>query len=62
MDYLHTHPSAKLRSHKSDMCLHIDTNAAYLVAPKAKSRIAGYYYLSNKLQSPSQTTLTSNPP
>ena len=30
------------------MELHIDSDAAYLVAPQAKSRIAGFYYCSNK--------------
>lgn len=47
LDYLFTHPNATLRFYKSDMCLHIDTDALYLVAPEAKSCIAGYYYLSN---------------
>ena len=48
LDYLHTFPNAKIRFHASDMQLHIDSDAAYLVAPKAKSRIAGYYFLSDK--------------
>ena len=48
LDYLHTHPNATIRYKASDMCLHVDTDAAYLVAPGAKSRIAGYYYLGNK--------------
>ena len=48
MDYLHTHPNAKLRFHKSDIQLHIDSDAVYLVAPRAKSRVTGYYYMSNK--------------
>ena len=52
MDYLFTHPDATLRYHKSGMQLHIDSDAAYLVAPKAKSRIAGYYYLGDKSQQP----------
>ena len=52
MDYLFTHPDATLRYHKSGMQLHVDSDAAYLVAPKAKSRIAGYYYLSDKSQQP----------
>ena len=38
----------KLRYYASDMQLHVDSDAAYLVAPKAKSRVAGYFYLSNK--------------
>ena len=28
------------------MQLHIDTDATYLAAPNSKSRVAGYYYLS----------------
>ena len=28
------------------MILHVDSDAAYLVAPKARSLIAGFYYLS----------------
>ena len=32
------------------MVLHIDSNAAYLVLPKSKSRIAGFYYLSDHLK------------
>ena len=47
MDYLHTHPNAFVRYHASDMVLHVDSDAAYLVLPKARSRIAGYYYLSS---------------
>ena len=48
LDYLHTHPNAKIRFYASDMILYVDSDAAYLVAEKAKSRIAGYYYCSNK--------------
>ena len=29
------------------MHLHVDSDAAYLVAPKARSRIAGFYYFKN---------------
>ena len=47
MDYLYTHPQAKIRYTASDMQLYVDSDAAYLVAPKAKSRIGGYFYLSN---------------
>ena len=46
LDYLATHSTSTLRFHCSDMQLHIDTDAAYLVAPNSKSRVAGYYYLS----------------
>ena len=34
------------------MQLLLDSDAAYLVAPKAKSRVAGYFYLSTKSGQP----------
>ena len=48
LDYLSTHSNAVIRFNASDMVLHVETDAAYLVAPKARSRIAGFYYCSNK--------------
>ena len=45
LDYLSSTSEAKLRFYASDMILHVDSDAAYLIAPNAKSRIAGYYYL-----------------
>ena len=47
LDFCATHPNPTIRFKASDMILHIDTDAAYLVLPGAKSRIAGYYYLTN---------------
>ena len=47
LDFAATYPHAKVRFHASDMILNIDTDAAYLVMPNAKSRIAGYFYLSS---------------
>ena len=47
MDYCATYPSVTVRFHASDMILHVDSDAAYLVAPGVKSRIAGHFYLSN---------------
>ena len=47
MDYLSTYPNAYIRYHASDMILHIDSDAAYLVAPKARSRVAGYFHMSD---------------
>jgi hypothetical protein len=43
LDYAATYPSAVIRYHASQMILHVDTDAAYLVLPKARSRIAGHY-------------------
>ena len=45
MDYLHTFPNAKLRFIAGDMQLHIESDAAYLVIPVARSRAAGHFYL-----------------
>ena len=57
LDYLHTYKNAVTRFYRSDMQLYVDSDAAYLIAPKAKSRIAGYFYCSDK----SKTT-PPNPP
>ena len=43
LDYLATFPNAKVQYKASDMILNVDSDAAYLVVPHAKSRIAGYY-------------------
>ena len=48
MDYVYTNPDVYIRFYASDMILNIDSDAAYLVAPKSRSRVAGYFYLSNK--------------
>ena len=62
LDYLHTHPNAKIRFHASDMQMHIDSDAAYLVAPKAKSRIVGYFYLSDTYPNQQSSLPTLNAP
>ena len=61
MDYLHTYPNAKIRYSKSDMVLYVDSDAAYLVLPKARSRIAGHFYLgTNPPPPPAIPNLTSS--
>ena len=52
LDYVATFPDAHLRFYASDMTLHVDSDAAYLVAPKARSRIAGFFHCTS---SPSQS-------
>ena len=47
LDYLNTYLDAKIRFLASDMNLHVDSDAVYLVAPNAKSRISGFYYMSD---------------
>eukprot|EP00957_Ditylum_brightwellii_P134865 10282321-Ditylum_brightwellii.AAC.1 len=46
MDFFHTYPNARLSFFAGDMQLRVDSDAAYLVMPAAKSRIAGYFFLS----------------
>lgn len=44
----HTPMHAEIIYRVSDMILRADSDAAYLVAPEARSRAGGYQYLSNK--------------
>ena len=44
LDYAATYPDAKIRFYASDMILHVSSDAAYLVLPGARSRIAGYIF------------------
>jgi hypothetical protein len=45
LDYMATHPMAKIRYKASDMVLNIHSDASYLSAPKARSRAGGYFFL-----------------
>ena len=47
MDYLNTYLEAYIRCHALVMVLSVDSDAAYLVAPTAHSRIARYFHLSD---------------
>ena len=38
MDYAHTYPNSVIRYHTSNMRLHIDSDAAYLIIPNARNR------------------------
>ena len=48
LNYAHTNPDTEVIYRASDMILRVDSDAAYLVAPEARSRAGGYQYLSNK--------------
>ena len=45
-----TYPHIKIRFHASDMILQVNSDAADLVLPKERSRIAGYFRLDNKFK------------
>lgn len=47
LDYAATYPLAIIRFYASDMILAVESDAAYLVLPAAKSRIAGYFHMTN---------------
>jgi len=50
-DYIATHPNAKVRYHALDMILNIHSDASYLSDKKARSRIAGQYFLQSNPES-----------
>ena len=45
LDYMATHPNAKLCYYASDMVLNVHSDASYLSAPNKRSRAAGYYFI-----------------
>ena len=59
LDYAATYEDTTLRFYASDMILHMESDAAYLVQPGARSRIAGYFYLSDK--PPPNTSVSPTP-
>jgi len=62
LDYLATFPNATIRFRASDMIAFCETDAAYLVFPKARSRIAGHYYFTNRKEDYSKGNITPNGP
>ena len=46
--YARTYRNATIRYHASDMCLHIDSDASYLVQTQSISTVAGHVYLFDK--------------
>ena len=52
LDYMATHPDAKIIYKKSDMHLWTYTNASYLTEPKVRSRAGGYHEFSDKPKLP----------
>ena len=52
LNYMVTHPDAKVCFYKSDMILHIHSDGSYLSAPQSRSRVGGYFYLSSTTPNP----------
>jgi hypothetical protein len=50
VDYLATHSDATIRYQKSEMILHINSDASYLSVSHARSRLGGLFYCGDKSQ------------
>jgi hypothetical protein len=61
LNYAATHPDAIVRFTKSQMTLYVHSDASYLSAPKARSRVGGHFYLSNKPVDPNKAPVTMPP-
>jgi hypothetical protein len=59
LNYAASNPEATVRYVASDMILALNSDASYLSVPKARSRAAGYFFLTNKCATPT-TAYTSN--
>jgi hypothetical protein len=64
LNYAATHPDAIVRYHRSDMILHVHSDASYLSESHARSRSGGYFFLSSKstLMSPTDPPPPFNGP
>ena len=49
LDYCDTHDDEKIRYFASEMILHMNSDASYLSAYRARSRVGGNFFLSNKI-------------
>ena len=61
LDYATSNPIAKIRYQASDMQLHTHSDASYLSEPKARSRGAGFFFLSDRLSDPKLPPTTPPP-
>ena len=48
LHYTYSNPDAAVVYCASDMVLHTDSDAAYLIAPQAQSRTGGYHWIGSK--------------
>ncbi len=62
LNYAATNPEATIRFHASDMILYVESDASYLSVSKARSRAAGFHYLSDKVDNPSKQQPPMNGP
>lgn len=60
LNYAATHPNAIIEYQASDMILHIHTDASYLSESEARSRAAGYFFMSDTPE-PNKTPTINGP-
>jgi hypothetical protein len=58
LDYLATHLDATIRYHVSNMVLHINSDASYLLVSDPRSRLRGLFFLGNRF--PEQDTINGS--
>jgi hypothetical protein len=61
LNHVATYPDASITYHASGMQLYVESDASYLSETKARSRFAGFHYLSDKLDDPAKPP-TNQPP
>jgi len=49
LNYAATHPNARIEYRKSEMIMHVTSDASYLSVSGARSRAGGYFYLSSNI-------------
>ena len=62
LNYTATHPNAKIKYHASEMVLHIDSDASYLLVRQARSRVGGHHYLSSASLGKTKPPVRDPPP
>jgi hypothetical protein len=62
LDYAASHPDATIRYYSSDMVLAIHSDASYLSEPKARSRAAGHFWLTDMPVDPLRQPQSTNAP
>lgn len=61
LNYCASHPSATVRYTSSDMILAVESDASYLSVPKARSRAAGIFFLTNPASTNDQPLQSNGP-
>jgi hypothetical protein len=62
LNYCASHPDAVIRYHASGMVLRLHSDASYLSETRARSRAAGWFFLSDAPTDPTKPPLPEDPP